>query len=249
MLRTVASIFATERVILYVLAIRTQPIVSRKPAILHQPRQRTQPQQRQALQARHENHPIQERLHRRNQRRQSLPVRKVIVSVPTPLYPLIEFQPLLPRAKQTLSESTELGYYSKTLLVFRSPWWRAANLSGVFSSLEGPISFTRDTCAEEDGQCSITYFHAGTPGRRWSALSAAARREAVLAQFRAAFGSVVGTVPEPINAIEKEWTKDVWARDAPSPVMGPGVMTGEAGRSIREPFEDVHFIGTETSLA
>ncbi|KAJ4232340.1 hypothetical protein NW759_002728 [Fusarium solani] len=172
---------------------------------------------------------------------------KVIVSVPTPLYPLIRFDPDLPSSKKALSESTEGGYYSKTVLVFDEPWWHAPNLSGEYSSADGPIAFTRDTCSPADGQYSITCFHAGDPGRKWSKLSADKRKQTVLRDFRAAFGKVVDNVPDPISVIEKEWTKDEWARGAPGPVMRPGVLAGEAGKSMSEPFGNIHFVGTETS--
>jgi monoamine oxidase len=126
---------------------------------------------------------------------------KVIFSAPTALYHLVDFEPALPAAKQELSNATVLGYYSKTILIFDEPWWRDANLTGVFTS-EGPISFTRDTSA--GGQNSITCFHVGEPGRQWSRLEADERREAVLAQFRRAFGEFVDEVPEPVQVLEKD---------------------------------------------
>lgn len=172
---------------------------------------------------------------------------KVIISVPTPLLRQIKFYPPLPRAKSLLSQSTKLGYYSKTILLYAEPWWRHANLSGVFSSNHGPISFTRDTCVPEAKQYSITCFHVGEPGRQWSKLGAQERRDVVMTQFRQAFGTVVKDIPEPINVIEKEWTKDPWAQGNPNPVMLPGVMTSAIGQSIREPYRNVHFVGTETS--
>ncbi|KAI8187123.1 putative flavin-containing monoamine oxidase A [Colletotrichum sp. SAR 10_86] len=140
------------------------------------------------------------------------------------------------------------GYYSKTILVFEKPWWRDAGFSGSIASETGPIVFSRDTCVPDDKQYSITCFHVAEPGRQWSKLQADDRREAVLKQFRAMFSTVVDDVPEPINIIDKEWTKDLWARGAPSPVMGPGVLTSDAGKAVREPVGHIHFIGTETSL-
>ncbi|KAI8723025.1 Amine oxidase [Fusarium sp. LHS14.1] len=154
---------------------------------------------------------------------------KIIVSVPTPLYPTIRFDPDLPSSKKALSGSTEGGYYSKTVLVFDEPWWHAPNLSGEYSSADGPIAFTRDTCSPADDQYTDE------------------RKQTVLRDFRAAFRKVVGNVPDPISVIEKEWTKDEWARGAPGPVMRPGGLTGEAGKSISEPFGNIHFVGTETS--
>ncbi|KAG5787854.1 hypothetical protein H9Q69_013076 [Fusarium xylarioides] len=173
--------------------------------------------------------------------------KKVILSVPTSLYPKIDFEPHLPPAKKELADSTELGYYSKSILVFDGPWWRNANLSGVLTSMDGPISFTRDTCVPEDKQYSITCFHVGQPGRKWSQLSEQERKDTVVKQFNDAFGTVVDKVPEPINIIEKDWLKDSWFLGGPSPAMKPGLMTG-AGKSIRDPFKNIHFIGMETSI-
>lgn len=172
---------------------------------------------------------------------------KIISSVPTCLLPLIKFTPPLPAAKRVLTESTKLGYYSKTVLVFSEPWWRQANLSGAYSSNFGHIAFTRDTCTPENGQFSITCFHVGETGRKWSKLDADERRRAVLAEFRAAFSTAVKEIPEPLNIIEKEWTKDPWTRGNPNPVMMPGLITSEPGQCIRDPVQHVHFVGTETS--
>lgn len=173
--------------------------------------------------------------------------KKVILSVPTSLYPKIDFEPHLSPAKKELGDSTELGYYSKSILVFDEPWWRNANLSGVLTSMDGLISFTRDTCVPEDKQYSITCFHVGQPGREWSQLSEQDRKDTVLKQFDDAFGTVVDKVPVPISIIEKDWLKDPWFLGGPSPVMKPGLLTG-AGKSIRDTFKNIHFIGTETSI-
>lgn len=173
---------------------------------------------------------------------------KVILSVPTPLYHTIRFEPELPAGKKALGQSTKFGYYAKTVLVFSSPWWREAGLSGCLDSEKGPISFARDTCAPEEEQYSITCFHVAEPGRTWSELPAEQRREAVLEQYRAMFGAVVKEVPEPVQVLEKEWTEDPWVGGAAIPVMLPGVMTGDAGRAIRDPFGHIHFVGTETAV-
>lgn len=173
---------------------------------------------------------------------------KVILSVPTPLYHKIRFEPELPAAKKALGQSTKFGYYAKTVLVFSSPWWREAGLSGCLNSEKGPISFARDTCASEEEQYSITCFHVAEAGRIWSELPAEKRREAVLEQYRTMFGAVAKEVPEPVQVLEKEWTKDPWVGGAAIPVMLPGVMTADTGRAIRDPVGHIHFVGTETAV-
>ena len=159
---------------------------------------------------------------------------KVIVSVPTPLYPLIHFEPSLPPAKKALSESAKSGYYTKTVLVYTEPWWHSAGLSGVYSSADGPVVFTHDTCVPQDGQYSINCSHAGDPGKKWSRLPAEERKKIVLQNIRTTIGTVVDTVPQPINAIKKDWTKDPWAQGGPGPIWRPGFLAGESGRTIAE---------------
>jgi monoamine oxidase len=172
---------------------------------------------------------------------------KVILTIPTPLYHTITFQPELPKAKAALSESTKFGYYAKTILVFPSPWWRDAGLSGCLDSETGPFRLARDTACPEEGQYSITCFHVAETGRAWSKLPATERQEAVLKQYRTMFSAVAKDVPEPILVFEKEWPKDPVAPGAGVPAMMPGVLTGDAGRAMRDPVGHVHFAGTETA--
>lgn len=174
--------------------------------------------------------------------------KKVIVSVPSPVIPRIKFDPPLPAAKQRLVESTNSGYWAKMILVFDRAWWRELGLSGRIMSMNGPFSMTRDTCVEEDEQYSITCFLLGDRGREWSKLNKIARRQAVLDQFKASFRGTVEWIPTPINIIEHEWTK-YGNSGAPSPIMGPNVLTSDAGKALRASHQNVHFVGTETAYA
>ncbi|KAJ5160466.1 flavin-containing amine oxidase [Penicillium canariense] len=173
--------------------------------------------------------------------------RHAIVSIPTTLYPTITFNPPLSNKKAALSENTVLGYYSKTVFVFKEPWWQTAGFSGIFDSEIGPISFTRDTSIPADDQWSITCFIVGEKGRKWSKLSKAGRHQQAWDQFSQIFGKYVdGIIPAPINSLEMEWTKQAFFLGAPCPVMTPGILTA-VGTELAAPFGDVHFVGTETS--
>ncbi|KAE8159235.1 FAD/NAD(P)-binding domain-containing protein [Aspergillus tamarii] len=174
---------------------------------------------------------------------------KVILSIPTPLYHSVTFQPDLPHAKAVLRESAKYGYYAKTVLVFPFPWWREIGLSGSLHSEEGPIRFARDTSAPEEGQYSITCFHVAGTGRAWSELPADERQKTVLEHYRTLFSGAAKDVPEPIQVLEKEWSKDPFALGVGTPVMMPGIMTGDAYRALRDPFGHIHFVGTETAIA
>ncbi|KAM0563388.1 hypothetical protein ACHAPJ_001106 [Fusarium lateritium] len=174
--------------------------------------------------------------------------KRVVVSVPTSLYSTITFEPPLPTNKKTLGDSTALGCYGKAIFVFEKPWWRDAGFSGIIECETGPIHFSRDTCSEEDGQYSITCFVVGDRGREWSKWSTAERSRIVSEQFSGVFSAVGVEAPEPVNIIIQEWIKEPWIWGAPSPVMMPGTMTSDSGKSLREAYGRLHFAGTETSL-
>ncbi|KAF5648522.1 amine oxidase [Fusarium sp. NRRL 25303] len=180
--------------------------------------------------------------------KQNFRAERVIVSVPTCLYPSINFEPPLPESKKTLGESTALGCTSKAIFVFDKPWWRDAGFSGIIECETGPIHFSRDTCSPEDGQYSITCFVVGDRGRDWSKWSYAEKRRIVLEQFNGVFSGVGVKAPEPVNIILQEWIKQPWIWGCPSPVMMPGTLTSDSGKALREVVGRVHFVGTETSL-
>ncbi|CVK89052.1 uncharacterized protein FPRO_02631 [Fusarium proliferatum ET1] len=180
--------------------------------------------------------------------KQKFRAERVIVSVPTCLYPSINFEPPLPESKKTLGESTALGCTSKAIFVFDKPWWRDAGFSGIIECETGPIHFSRDTCSPEDGQYSITCFVVGDRGRDWSKWPYAEKRRIVLEQFNGVFSGVGVKAPEPVNIILQEWIKQPWIWGCPSPVMMPGTLTSDSGKVLREVVGRVHFVGTETSL-
>lgn len=173
--------------------------------------------------------------------------KKVILSAPTPVYHKIQFEPPLPASKLLLSNSTLTGYYSKLIFVFSKPWWRESRLSGIMNTTVGPISFTRDTCSEEDEQYSLTSFIVGSIGHEWSLKTREERKRLGWEQLKKMYGLVVSSIPEPINILEKEWIKDPWVMGGSCPGMPPGVLTSDAGRSLAAPHQNVHFVGSETS--
>ncbi|KAJ5668911.1 hypothetical protein N7462_009981 [Penicillium macrosclerotiorum] len=180
--------------------------------------------------------------------------RKIILSIATPLYDKIKFKPALPLEKQRLARENKLGYYSKIIFVFDQPWWRNAGLSGEFKAVgEGPILFSVDTSIPEDDQWSISCFVVGGRGLEWSRLCEEERYSSAWAQIRSAFeGAKLESghiqVPEPINVLEFEWSKQDFFHGGPCPAPPPGLLSSIDGSAVQRPFENIHFIGTETAL-
>lgn len=181
--------------------------------------------------------------------------RKTILSIATPLYNSIQFMPSLPADKQRLAQENKLGYYSKLIFVFESPWWRTAGFSGEIKSQdEGPILFSVDTSIPDDNQWSISCFIVGGRGQKWSELSKEKRYSTAWAQFCSAFeeaqrGTRKFHISEPINVLEFEWSKEPFFLGGPCAASPPGLLSSIDGAAIRKPFGDIHFIGTETALA
>lgn len=48
--------------------------------------------------------------------------------------------------------------------------------------------------------------------------------------------------------LEMEWAKEEFFKGAPCPVSPPGVITSVDASALRDPFGQLHFVGTETAL-
>ncbi|KAJ9130767.1 Amine oxidase [Pleurostoma richardsiae] len=178
----------------------------------------------------------------------SILCRKVIVSVPTPLYSDIEFAPTLPDSKAQLVSKTSLGFLSKVILVYAQPWWRSRGFCGLVQSFSGPISIARDTSVDADGIYALTCFQVGQSGILWSKLPTREERiAAVVKHIGEIYAAEGGPPPAPVEALIQVWNEEEWSKGGPSPVMGPGTMEAH-GEALREVFGGVHFVGTETSF-
>ncbi|KAJ5831917.1 hypothetical protein N7474_000228 [Penicillium riverlandense] len=171
--------------------------------------------------------------------------KRVIVTVPTPLYHLIDFYPALPESKVELSQKNRLGYTNKVMLLYDRPWWRHAGLCGLLQSFKGPVTVSRDSSVDETGQFSLTCFTVGQPGRELSKLQQHERYERVKQHIRKLFGAYT-SVPEPINVSEYEWGMDQWAQGCPCPASPPGLLS-KLDEAMRAAHGKIHFAGTETA--
>lgn len=171
--------------------------------------------------------------------------KRVIVSIPTPLYKDITFNPPLPTDKAEMSQANKLGFLNKVAVRYRTPWWRDAGLTGMLQSFTGPVSVTRDISVDEKGLYALTCFLAGDAGRASSKLSKQERFKQVTDQIQATLGKAAGIkVPEPVGIDEHEWWHDMWSQGCPCPTAPPGAMT-KYEHALRSTHGRVYFVGTE----
>ncbi|KAE8453050.1 hypothetical protein EG329_012237 [Mollisiaceae sp. DMI_Dod_QoI] len=188
--------------------------------------------------------------------------KRAIITVPSPSYRWISFEPPLPESKQLLSERVNFGHNIKVILVYSTPWWREYGLCGFAQSSAGPISVCRDTSVDPDGQYSLTCFVSAEPGKRWIKLNKEARKSSAVEQIAKMFApicaakssnpttkdEVMEIARNPVEIFYHDWTADEWSQGCPCPALPPG-PNGilDLASALEESVGCLHFAGTETS--
>lgn len=176
--------------------------------------------------------------------------RKVIVSLPTPAYKSIHFEPPLPGDKLVLAESGQFNYYTKVMIAFKRPFWIERGFCGLAQSFLGPAAVVRDVSIPDENQWVLGCFMSGDNGRKWSLLPRGERLEQALAQIARLYATPADreTVDENfIEVIDYDWSTETYAGwGCPSPALGPGVLD-TVGHALRTPAGHIHFVGVETA--
>jgi len=167
----------------------------------------------------------------------------VIVTVPPKPALEIAYQPALPEERTHLLSSLTLAQIIKCIIVYDTPFWRQAGLSGFMMSDEGPLKVL-DDCSPVNGPhgALVGLTRSSTTGK-WSQLSQQERRAAILEQLTEFFGPQAA---QPLEYIDQDWVSFPWAGGAYFPNMPPGVMTAY-GKALRQPVGRIHWAGTETA--
>lgn len=171
--------------------------------------------------------------------------RKVIVSIPTPVYKTLTFDPPLPPSKTAVVNRTRYGFYTKYIVSFTRPFWQDRQLCGLAQSFTGPVSVFRDTSLNDGKTYSLTCFLGGKFGRQWAAQDAEGKKRSVLKQI----GDVLAGGDDINNlfveSFESPWMEEEYSGwGCPCPVMPPGVLA-DGWEALLAPVGNIHFVGTE----
>jgi monoamine oxidase len=169
--------------------------------------------------------------------------KRVIVAVPPVLAREIKFTPALPSAKRTLFARYTPGDLIKVQLIYPEPWWRAKGLSGQLVVPAGPVAATYDNTPESGGPGVILGFVGGRFAKTFRALDPAARKQAVVDEFAAAFGDEARADSD---YFELDWTAERYTKGCPTGSFAPGQLS-KFGAYIRPPIGRIHWAGTETA--
>jgi monoamine oxidase len=169
---------------------------------------------------------------------------QVIVAVPPTLAARIAYDPPLPALRDQLTQRMPMGSVIKVELVYRTPFWRKAGLSGHATSDSGPIGTTFDNSPPDGTPGVLLGFIEADKARRLGSETLATRRSEVLDELTQLFGPAAA---RPERYLEHNWAAEQWTRGCYTAVLAPGVWSGFGATPLRAPHQAIHWAGTETS--
>jgi len=164
--------------------------------------------------------------------------RYVVVALPPHLAGRLRYEPSLPPLRDQLLQRWAMGATTKVLAFYPEPSWRDHGMSGDAMS-SGPISYVFDNTT--GGQASLAGVVAGKHARRWTALSAAERRETALAELERLVGAPASSA---VRYAERDWTAEPWTGGCPVSALPTRALTTFAD-VWRAPVGRVYWAGSE----
>lgn len=168
---------------------------------------------------------------------------RVIVATPPGMAGRIHYASPLPPKRAGLMRRMPMGAVIKVHVAYETPFWHRAGLSGAAASTSHPLSVVFDQTLSDDGIGVLVGLIEARHAVEMSGMSAAARRDQVIADLVAYFGAAAA---QPIAYVEKDWVADPWAEGGYAAHMPPGVMT-LYGEALRAPCGRLHWAGTESA--
>jgi monoamine oxidase len=156
----------------------------------------------------------------------------------------IAYSPAQPVERDRLTAAMPNGDVTKTVLLYRSAFWRDEGLSGEAWGEELPFSFSYDMSPPDGRPGVLTLFFVGDRARSFRALSGPARRSALTQALEACFGP---DGAKPSACFERDWAAEEWTRGAYCGYLPPGIWT-RYGQALRAPVGPLAWAGSETAV-
>ncbi|KXJ06467.1 probable flavin-containing monoamine oxidase A [Exaiptasia diaphana] len=172
-----------------------------------------------------------------------------IIAIPPRLTGKIDFMPRLPYDKQHTIENMIPSHLTKFIVSYPSAFWRKNGMSGEIAHITGryhcesdPIALTFDGTTS-NGSPAIIGFITSYAASKWSNKSEEKKKDAIIKSLARYLGS---DAENPLDCAVKDWSEEEWNGGCPVDVMVPGAFTNY-GNCLKEPFQRIHWAGTETS--
>jgi monoamine oxidase len=169
--------------------------------------------------------------------------KKLILAIPPHLNGKIDFIPNLPANKTQLFQRMPMGTVTKCYAIYDKPFWREKGLNGLAATNNGYTSVVFDNSPKDGSKGILMGFVLANQAKRFSKLSEEARKSSILNSFEKLFGEEAS---RPEIYLEKSWAEEEFTGGCYAAYMPTGVWTSLGG-ALREPFEHIHWAGTETA--
>ncbi|WP_285241267.1 NAD(P)/FAD-dependent oxidoreductase [Pseudarthrobacter sp. MEB009] len=143
--------------------------------------------------------------------RATVNARFVVMAVPPNLYSRVSFNPPLPRRQHQMHQHQSLGLVIKVHAVYKTPFWRAAGLSGTGFGAGALVQEVYDNTNHGDTRGTLVGFISDEKADAVFELSPADRKKAVLESIAAFLGDAA-LAPEVYY--ESDWGSEEWTRGA-----------------------------------
>ena len=174
---------------------------------------------------------------------QSYKAKNIIIATPPVLASKIHYKPQLPVKREKLLQSMIMGAVIKVHLAYNKPFWRHQKLNGAVVATDRPVSVVFDQSPENESRGVILGLIEGDYAVELSALDVNQRRQRVIDDMVYYFGKQAA---HPLEYVEQDWLTEEWSQGGYGAHMPPGAIT-TYGDCIREPFNRIHWAGTETA--
>lgn len=151
----------------------------------------------------------------------------------------ITFDPPLPQTRAELQGQWVSNPGVKLHVIYPTPFWRDAGLSGTSLS-DLPITALTFDASPPDASVGVLVLF---PNDDALPDTPEARQDAVIDELSTLFGPAAA---RPTDYREQLWADEPWTAGCTSP-LPPGVLTS-LGSALRQPVGRVHWAGTETAL-
>jgi monoamine oxidase len=170
--------------------------------------------------------------------------KRAVVALPPPMAARLTYSPALPNDRDRIMQRCYMGALMKVEAVYAAPFWRDSGLTGQFLTVGGPVGYGFDNSPPDGSKGVLAGFVGGDYNHAYGAMTPAARKAAVLAQFVRVLGD--SRFATPIDYFDMDWVSEPWSRGGPTGLFASGALSAY-GPALRAPVGRIHWAGTETA--
>lgn len=176
---------------------------------------------------------------------QSLRAKYLVLAMPPASAARVRFHPQLPHQRHQLQQRSPMARMVKVQVRYQTPFWRDAGFSGEICDTTDIGVVVLDVTRPGDEWATAVGFIGGRDYDAFMARSESQRQERFVGLLTDVYGAAAA---QPEFYHETRWPEQRWQMGGPVSTSPPGALSAN-GAALREPIGNIHFAGTEASLA